>query len=75
MVELLIVKVENMNLVIIVIYRPPSTPTQIFNDQLNKIEDYLSSIDRPSLNIMFLGDFNFPHLKYENNDGQAKVLR
>ena len=47
MVELLIVKVENRNRVIIVIYRPPNTPKQVFNEQLNMIEKYLSNIDGP----------------------------
>ena len=73
MVELLIVKVENMNLIIIVLYRPPNALLQKFEQQLNKIEEYLKSINRPSPNIMLLGDFNFPHLQWGSQDGQAKI--
>ena len=73
MVELLIVKIENMNLIIMVLYRPPGTSLQKFSEQLKNIEVFLNSVDRPSPNIMLLGDFNFPHLKWELKDGQANI--
>ena len=73
MVELLIVKVENLNLVIITIYRPPNTNLEKFREQLSKLDNYLRNTCSPLPNIIFLGDFNFPHLKWVNQDGQAKI--
>ena len=75
MVELLIVKIENMDLIIIVIYRPPDTFLQKFQEQLRKVEVFLKSVKTPSPNILLLGDFNFSHLKWENQEGQAKICQ
>ena len=73
MVELLIVSVATLNLVIIVLYRPPDTTSQKFSEQLSKVENFLKSTHAPAPNIIFMGDFNFPHIKWAEGEGSAII--
>ena len=62
--ELLILEVEDLNLHIVTIYRPPDTTCDKFQPCLSEVEQYLKQISS-SGNIMLLGDFNFPFLKWK----------
>ena len=73
MVEVLVVSVATLNLIIIVLYRPPDTTSQKFAEQLSKIDDFLKSSPAPAPNIIFMGDFNFPHITWAEGDGIAII--
>nr|XP_053651724.1 uncharacterized protein LOC128701829 [Cherax quadricarinatus] len=65
-VEVLAVKVENQNLVIVVVYKPPDATSQQFQEQLLKNDHCLENLPAPAPNILLLGDFNLRHLKWRN---------
>ena len=61
--EMLIIHIEQMNLHIICVYRPPDTTKNEFIPCIEKIDSYLSSLPSTD-NIMIAGDFNFPFLSW-----------
>ena len=61
--EMLIIHIEQMNLHIICVYRPPDTTNDEFTPCIDKIESYLCNLPSTD-NIMILGDFNFPFLSW-----------
>ena len=61
--EMLIIHIEQMNLHIICVYRPPDTTKDEFTPCIDKIESYLCNLPSTD-NIMILGDFNFPFLSW-----------
>ncbi|XP_069954607.1 uncharacterized protein [Cherax quadricarinatus] len=65
-VEVLAVKVENQNLVIVVVYKPPDATSQQFQEQLLKIDHCLENLPARAPNILLLGYFNLRHLKRRN---------
>lgn len=62
--ELLILEAEDLNLHIVTIYRPPDTTSDKFHPCLSEAEQYLKQISSTG-NVMLLGDFNFPFLKWK----------
>ena len=68
-VELLAIKIEKLNLVLIACYRPPQTETDKFEDTIKEIRSTLKNISKPMPNIIICGDFNFPFLKWKNVNG------
>ncbi|XP_069184308.1 uncharacterized protein [Procambarus clarkii] len=66
MVEVLIIKIEILNVVIVLVYKSPEANPQQFKDQLMKIEHCLENLTNPAPNIILLGDFNLRHLKWEH---------
>ncbi|XP_069194283.1 uncharacterized protein, partial [Procambarus clarkii] len=63
-VEVLGMKVEKLNLIIILIYKPPDTTIEEFTEQMHKIENILDNLANPAPDIIFLGDFNLPSLRW-----------
>ena len=63
-VEVLGIKVENINLIIVLIYKPPDATVEEFTEQILKIETILDNLANPVPDIIFLGDFNLPSLKW-----------
>ena len=61
--EMLIIHIEQMNLHIICVYRPPDTTKDEFAPCIDKIWSYLCNLPSRD-NIMILGDFNFPFLSW-----------
>ena len=66
--ELLILEAEDLNLHIVTIYRPPDTTSDKFYPALGEAEQYLKKLSA-SGNIILLGDFNFPFLKWKEVEG------
>ena len=58
--ELLVVKVHQINTILIVIYRLPDTKLSEFMPVIRKVECLQQSLPTPSPNIVMMGDFNFP---------------
>lgn len=66
--ELLMCYVSELDVHLICVYRPPKTPNEKLNQCLSEIRKYLQKVP-PSQNILFIGDLNFPFLKWsETND-------
>ena len=66
-VELLIINLEDLNLHIICVYRPPDTSSEEFQPCLDKIKIYLEQLEA-SDSILLLGDFNFPFIQWQEID-------
>ena len=58
--ELLILKLHTPSLIVILMYRPPSSTINDFDDVIIKMNQFIFSLNSPLPNIMILGDFNFP---------------
>ena len=58
--EVLIVKVYQLDTIVIVLYRPPDTGLHEFAPILNKIDSVLQNLPSPVPNITLMGDLNFP---------------
>ena len=66
--ELLIVRIHNPDLIIILMYRPPSCPAEAFNNIISRSQTLILSMPSPLPNIIMLGDFNFPGIDWTNPD-------
>ena len=58
--EVLIVKVYQLDTIVVVLYRPPDTDLCEFTPILNKIDSVLQNLPAPAPNITLMGDLNFP---------------
>ena len=64
--DLLIVKIHSPDLIIILVYRPPSSPLTDFDDIITKTIELILSLPAPLPNIILLGDFNMPEVIWDN---------
>ena len=58
-VEVLAVKIFQLNHVVVNIYRPPDTPWYKFKEALERVDDLLNSLETPCPDVSIQGDFNF----------------
>ena len=58
--ELLVVRVRQLNTVVVVFYRPPDTTHSEFMLALSKLDECLLSLPAPTPTVTVMGDFNFP---------------
>ena len=64
--DLLIVKILSPDLIIILVYRAPSSPLSDFDDIITKTREFILSLPAPLPNIILLGDFNLPEVIWDN---------
>ena len=64
--DLPIVKIHSPDLIIILVYRPPSRPISDFDDSITKTREFILSLPAPLPNIILLGDFNMPEVNWDN---------
>ena len=64
--DLLIVKILSPDLIIILVYIPPSSPFSDFDDIITKNRELILSLPPLIQNIIFLGDFNMPEVIWDN---------
>ena len=69
--EIVAVYIENLNLVNIVIYRPPKTLSKDFEIIMNKTKKLLSEMEIKEPTIIITGDFNFPFIKWKRGTSNA----
>jgi len=62
--SVVIVKATKLNLVLITVYRPPNCPKEAFQETINKCNEIIKHQALPTPDIILLGDFNFPHMKW-----------
>ena len=64
--ELLGVKIKSLNLVVLVVYRPPGSilsevvPSHPFMQTIDKFSSVLEALPTPTPNVAIMGDFNLP---------------
>ena len=70
--ELLMVKVPQLNTVVVVMYRPPDTTQQEFEMVLSKLDELLLELPAPTPTIALMGDLNFPGstVTWSREDGE-----
>ena len=79
-VELLALHSKSLNLCIIVIYRQPDqfngyrSIASHFKEALDKISEYLSTIEPRLPNVVFCGDFNIPNANWRKDVSNNKGL-
>ena len=64
-VEMVAVHIEKLNLINIVIYRPPDASTHNFKAILKSVIGILKDVVAPEPTVIITGDFNFPFLKWK----------
>ena len=64
--DLLIVKILSPDLIVILVYRPPSSPLSDFDDINTKTREFILCLPAPLPNIILLGDFNMPEIIWDN---------
>lgn len=63
-VELISIKINKYNLVILNCYRPPQCTLEKFDEVINKVNKLLENLPTPMPNIMLCGDFNLPTIQW-----------
>ena len=64
--DLLIVKIHSPDLIIIIVFRPLSSPLSDFDDIITKTREFILSLPAPPTNIILFGDFNMPEVIWDN---------
>ena len=64
--ELLIVKLDNPSLIIVAIYRPPSSLNSDFEDIITRPTQCFNEMPTPMPNIVVVGDFNLPNFNWDD---------
>ena len=66
--EMLSLFIKELNIIIIVIYRPPNTTPNLFEDVLQKIINVLDHLPTPNTDFLLLRDFNFPNVNWDTRE-------
>ncbi len=62
--DVLVIKSMNPDLLLVNIYRPPNASLADFNDVMSRTIDCCQKFTVPLINIVIVGDFNFPHIDW-----------
>ena len=71
----LIIKVHQMNLTLINVYRPPGCKSELFIQTMETLRVFLRNCEEyesSSSNILIFGDFNFPGIIWKHGSGYLK---
>ena len=63
-VEMVAVYIEKLNIINIVIYRPPGTKGKNFSEVLGKVKEILRKVKTPEPTVVITGDFNFAFVEW-----------
>ena len=69
--EILAIHIEKLNIINIVIYRPPDTHSTEFASVMDKIKKLLTTMTSPEPSVIISGDFNFPFVEWRRGDLNA----
>ena len=69
--EMVAVKIPELNLVVITVYRPPSAINNNFKVIIKEIDTLIRKLEKPEPNILINGDFNFSFIEWERIDGMG----
>ena len=65
--EIVAVHIEKINIINIVVYRPPDTKLPVFTAIMNKIKKLLEEMAIPEPTLIITGDFNFPFIEWKRS--------
>merc|ERR1712121_517203 len=63
-VEMVAVFIEKLNIINIVIYRPPGTKGKIFSEVLGRVKEILRKVKTPEPTVVKTGDLNFAFVEW-----------
>ena len=63
-IEFIVLYVKKLDLIIVNLYRPPSSTSESFSKVLDEVEKILKGLPSTNTEFLLLGDFNFPHVKW-----------
>merc|ERR1712121_562293 len=63
-VEMVAVFIEKLNIINIVIYRPPGIKAKNFSEVLGKVKEILRKVKMSEPTVVFTGDFNFAFVEW-----------
>ena len=63
--EMVAVNISTLNIINIVIYRPPHTRMNDFSPILNELDNILKNMGNPNPVVILSGDFNFPFVGWQ----------
>ena len=63
--EMIAIKVKSLNLINVVIYRPPHTKMIDFKLMIDEVKKIFNDLERPDPTILWTGDFNFPFVQWK----------
>ena len=66
--EIVAIYIEKLNIINIVIYRPPDTKSAVFALVLNKVKKLLSQMEAPEPTVIVSGDFNFRFIQWTRGE-------
>ena len=69
--KIVAVHIESMNVVNIVVYRPPDTHSVEFAIVMDKIKKLLGEMVSPEPSVIITGDFNFPFIEWKRGELNA----
>ena len=71
--EMIAVQIEKINVINIVIYRPPGAIMWEFSPILEEVENILVNMKKPNPTVIITGDFNFPSVEWKwGQDGGCR---
>merc|ERR1712117_103436 len=71
--EMIAVHIEKINVINIVIYRPPGAIMSEFSPILEEVEKILVNMKKPNPTVIITGDFNFPSVEWKwGQDGGCR---
>ena len=69
--EIVAIHIERLNVVNIVVYRPPDTHSAEFSNVMEKIKKLLEKMPSPEPSVIMTGDFNFPFIEWKRGELNA----
>ena len=69
--EIVAIHIERLNVVNIVVYRPPDTHSVEFASAMDKIKKLLGDMVSPEPSVIITGDFNFPFIEWKRGELNA----
>ena len=69
--EIVAVHIDSINVVNIVVYRPPDTHSTEFTIVMDKIKKLLGEMVSPEPSVIITGDFNFPFIEWKRGELNA----
>ena len=73
--EVVAIEIEEINIINIVIYRPPDTNLPTFTRVMDKIKRILAVMDAPEPTVLITGDFNFQFIEWKKNVKPMHTIR
>ena len=65
--EIVAIHIGKINMINIVVYRPPDTKLPVFTEIMRKIDKLLSKMEIPEPKVIISGDFNFPFIEWKRS--------